>query len=42
MSTPHVTEIARRMEPVGHDTFIEDLSTRRDPRPTAITRPGPR
>jgi hypothetical protein len=25
MSTPTVTPIARRMEPVAHDTFIDDL-----------------
>jgi len=27
MSTPIVTEITRRLEPVAHDTFIDDLET---------------
>jgi hypothetical protein len=26
MSTPRVTETRRRLEPVGHDTFIDDLA----------------
>jgi hypothetical protein len=26
MSTPIVTEITRRLEPVVHDTFIDDLA----------------
>jgi hypothetical protein len=29
MSTPSVTEITRRPEPVAHDTFIDDLCVAR-------------
>jgi hypothetical protein len=29
MTTPSVTEINRRLEPVAHDTFIDDLSAAR-------------
>jgi hypothetical protein len=36
MSTPTVKEITRRMEPVVHDDFIDDLRVvdPRSPRPT--------
>ena len=27
MSTPTVTEVTRRPEPVDHDTFIDELTT---------------
>jgi len=30
MNTPIVTEITRRLEPVAHDTFIDDLPAARD------------
>ena len=29
MSTPKVTELLRKPEPVGHDPFIDDLPTER-------------
>jgi hypothetical protein len=35
MSTPTVTEITRRPEPVVHDTFIDDLA----PRAILVARP---
>ena len=37
MHTPSVTEITRRLEPVGHDTFIDDLMRRAD----LVIRPVP-
>ena len=35
MSTPTVTPITRKLEPVAHDPFIDDL------RPVVVTRPRP-
>jgi hypothetical protein len=35
MSTPTVTPITRKLESVGHDSFIDDL------RQTVVTRPRP-
>jgi hypothetical protein len=36
MSTPTVTEITRRPEPVAHDTFVDDI-TRVPGRPASDT-----
>ena len=38
MSTPFVTETSRAIEPVEHDSFIDDLP----PRTVLIVRPAPR
>jgi hypothetical protein len=38
MSTPTVTEIAPRPEPVAHDPFIDDLCVAQGGRGTAIKR----
>jgi hypothetical protein len=40
MSTPTVTEIARRMEPVVRDTFVDDLRDPESPRIVKPVRPG--
>jgi len=37
MSTPEVHEITRRLVPVDHDTFLDELEHRR-----IVTRPSPR
>jgi hypothetical protein len=43
MTTPIVTEINRRLEPVAHDTFIDDLgATRRGEREPASQAAGQR
>jgi hypothetical protein len=42
MSTPTVTEVPRRMEPVARDTFIDDLRVEdsRRPAPAGARRAG--
>jgi hypothetical protein len=43
MTTPIVTEINRRLEPVAHDTFIDDLTAvRRGARESAVPAAGRR
>jgi len=43
MSTPRVTEITPRPEPVAHDTFIDDLCAGRRPAAVPAARvAGPR
>jgi hypothetical protein len=34
MSIPTVTEVTPRLEPTGHDTFIDDLRASLQPTPT--------
>jgi hypothetical protein len=41
MSTPTVTQITRRLEPVVHDTFIDDLRTAPGSERRAETRKEP-
>ena len=43
MTTPIVTQINRRLEPVAHDTFIDDLTAvRRAERESAVPASGQR
>jgi hypothetical protein len=40
VSTPNVTEITRRLEPVAHDTFIDDLRAVAEPRDPRLRDPS--